>query len=87
MAGAITLLHLLTHTSGLRIDTIFYPFEENPAEPSSLRKAVERFGAEGPKEKEPGWHQSRAGVPGTGDAGVPSVQVLTGLIVMAILAS
>ena len=47
----ITIRQLLSHSSGLRIGPIFYPFEgdENP----SLIGAVAKFGAEGPA-MEPG---------------------------------
>ena len=43
---AITIRQLLSHSSGLRIGPIFYPFEgdENP----TLIGAVAKFGAEGP---------------------------------------
>ncbi len=49
---AITIAHLLSHTSGLRIPVIFYPFETKDGNPS-LRAAVDKFGREGP-EYEPG---------------------------------
>ena len=47
----ITIRQLLSHSSGLRVRPIFYPFE--PDETPTLRGAVARFGAEGP-EVEPG---------------------------------
>ncbi len=47
----ITLFQLLTHTSGFRIQQIFYPFDEKST--PSLRSAVDKFGKEGP-EVEPG---------------------------------
>jgi len=47
----ITIFHLLTHTSGFRIQPIFYPFDEKTT--PSLRLAADRFGKEGP-EVEPG---------------------------------
>jgi CubicO group peptidase (beta-lactamase class C family) len=46
---AITIAQLLSHTSGLRIEPIFFPFK--PGEEISLQAAVAKFGAEGPKEK------------------------------------
>ncbi len=49
----ITIFHLLTHTSGFRIQPIFYPFDEKTEGPPSLRTAVDKFGKEGP-EFEPG---------------------------------
>ena len=49
---AVTVAHLLSHTSGLRIPVIFYPFDLKEGAPS-LRAAVDRFGREGP-EVEPG---------------------------------
>ena len=45
----ITIAQLLSHTSGLRIEPIFFPF--TPGEEVSLQAAVAKFGAEGPKEK------------------------------------
>src|SRR5881296_762304 len=47
----ITIFHLLTHTSGFRIQPILYPFDEKTT--PSLRLAADRFGKEGP-EVEPG---------------------------------
>ena len=47
----ITIQQLLTHASGFRIGSIFYPFDED--ETPTLLGAVARFGAEGP-EVEPG---------------------------------
>jgi CubicO group peptidase (beta-lactamase class C family) len=47
----ITIAHLLSHTSGLRIGPIFYPFDvdrEDGAAPT-LQRAVEKFGLEGPE--------------------------------------
>jgi CubicO group peptidase (beta-lactamase class C family) len=49
----ITLFHLLTHTSGFRIEPIFYPFDEKDPQPPTLRSAVDKFGKTGP-EFEPG---------------------------------
>jgi CubicO group peptidase (beta-lactamase class C family) len=43
----VTIAHLLSHSSGLRINTIFYPFEAKDG-PPSLGAAVAKFGAEGP---------------------------------------
>jgi len=42
----ITIAQLLSHSSGLRIEPIFYPFR--PGEDVSLAAAVAKFGAEGP---------------------------------------
>jgi CubicO group peptidase (beta-lactamase class C family) len=44
----ITIEQLLTHSSGLRIGPILYPFEEG--EERTLQAAVAKFGAEGPRE-------------------------------------
>jgi CubicO group peptidase (beta-lactamase class C family) len=44
----ITIAELLSHTSGLRIGPIFYPFDK--AEPPTLQGAVAKFGEEGPVE-------------------------------------
>ena len=51
----ITIAHLLSHASGLRIEPIFLPFDEEEAngETPTLQGAVARFGAIGP-EFEPG---------------------------------
>ena len=48
----VTIRQLLSHSSGLRIGPIFYPFDE-PTENPTLIGAVARFGAEGPA-AEPG---------------------------------
>jgi CubicO group peptidase (beta-lactamase class C family) len=42
----ITIEQLLTHSSGLRIRPILYPFEDG--EPPTLQNAVAKFGTEGP---------------------------------------
>ena len=42
----VTIEQLLTHSSGLRIQPILFPFAAN--EPPSLQAAVAKFGAEGP---------------------------------------
>lgn len=42
----ITIAQLLSHSSGLRIGPIFYPFA--PGETATLQAAVVKFGAEGP---------------------------------------
>jgi CubicO group peptidase (beta-lactamase class C family) len=61
-ASDITVFHLLTHTSGLRIEPIFYPFDESDGSTPTLRKAVDKFGKEGPKEAPGGaWSYSNAG--------------------------
>ncbi len=44
----ITIAELLSHTSGLRIGPIFYPFDKD--EPPTLQGAVAKFGEEGPVE-------------------------------------
>jgi CubicO group peptidase (beta-lactamase class C family) len=46
----ITLAHLLSHTSGLRIAPIFLPFDEEQkqGETPTLRGAADKFGREGP---------------------------------------
>jgi CubicO group peptidase (beta-lactamase class C family) len=44
----ITIAELLSHTSGLRIGPIFYPFDK--AGPPTLQGAVAKFGEEGPVE-------------------------------------
>jgi len=48
---AISIAHLLSHSSGLRIEPIFYPFDEK--ETPTLQGAVAKFGEEGPR-VEPG---------------------------------
>ena len=45
----ITIAQLLSHSSGLRIEPVFYPFKAR--EEISLQAAVAKFGAAGPKEK------------------------------------
>jgi CubicO group peptidase (beta-lactamase class C family) len=55
----ITIAQLLSHTSGFRIEPIFYPFK--PGEEVSLQAAVAKFGAEGPKEKPGEYSYSNAG--------------------------
>jgi CubicO group peptidase (beta-lactamase class C family) len=44
----VTIAQLLTHSSGLRIRPIFYPFEDG--DERTLQAAVAKFGAEGPAE-------------------------------------
>ena len=46
-AQAITIHHILSGTSGMRVGSIFYPFEKD--EKPSLRSAVDKFGKEGAK--------------------------------------
>lgn len=55
----ITIAQLLSHSSGLRIEPIFYPFK--PGEEVSLQAAVAKFGAEGPKEKPGEYSYNNAG--------------------------
>lgn len=55
----ITIAELLSHTSGLRIAPIFFPFK--PGEEVSLQAAVAKFGAEGPKEKPGEYSYNNAG--------------------------
>ncbi len=47
----ITIAHLLSHSSGLRIGPIFFPFDEEKAksETPTLQDAVAKFGAVGPE--------------------------------------
>ena len=45
-ARAITIAHLASGTSGMRIGPIFYPFDKEETAPT-LRKAVDKFGKEG----------------------------------------
>jgi len=49
----ITIAHLLSHSSGLRIPVIFFPFDPKEENPPTLRAAVDKFGTVGP-EVEPG---------------------------------
>ena len=55
----ITIAQLLSHTSGFRIEPIFYPFKAG--EEISLQSAVAKFGAEGPKEAPGEYSYSNAG--------------------------
>lgn len=55
----ITIAQLLSHTSGLRIEPIFFPFK--PGEEVSLQAAVAKFGAEGPKERPGEYSYNNAG--------------------------
>ena len=55
----MTIAQLLSHTSGLRIQPIFYPFKEG--EEISLQAAVAKFGAEGPKEQPGEYSYNNAG--------------------------
>lgn len=55
----ITIAQLLSHSSGLRIEPIFYPFK--PGEEVSLQAAVAKFGAEGPKEQPGEYSYNNAG--------------------------
>ena len=55
----ITVAQLLSHTSGLRIERIFYPFK--PGEEVSLQAAVAKFGAEGPEKKPGDYSYNNAG--------------------------
>ncbi len=55
----VTIEQLLTHSSGLRIRPIMYPFEDG--ETPTLGKAVARFGAEGPAEPPGEYSYNNAG--------------------------
>ncbi len=55
----ITIAQLLSHSSGLRISEIFYPFKAG--EEISLQAAVAKFGETGPKEKPGEYSYSNAG--------------------------
>lgn len=55
----VTVEQLLTHTSGLRIGPIMYPFEDG--EDPTLLAAVARFGAEGPAEAPGQYSYNNAG--------------------------
>lgn len=55
----VTVEQLLTHTSGLRIGPIMYPFEDD--EEATLRAAVAKFGAEGPAEAPGEYSYNNAG--------------------------
>jgi len=49
----ITIAQLLSHSAGLRIPVIFFPFDAKEDNPPTLRAAVDKFGKVGP-EVEPG---------------------------------
>lgn len=49
----ITIAQLLSHSSGLRMPVIFFPFDAKEDNPPTLRAAVDKFGKAGP-EVEPG---------------------------------
>jgi CubicO group peptidase (beta-lactamase class C family) len=55
----ITIAQLLTHSSGLRIGPIMYPFADG--EEPSLQAAVAKFGAEGPAAKPGAYAYNNAG--------------------------
>jgi CubicO group peptidase (beta-lactamase class C family) len=55
----ITIAQLLSHTSGLRIEPIFYPFAQG--EEASLKSAAAKFGAEGPAAPPGSYSYSNAG--------------------------
>jgi CubicO group peptidase (beta-lactamase class C family) len=55
----ISIAQLLSHTSGLRIERIFYPFK--PGEEVSLQAAVAKFGTEGPEKKPGDYSYNNAG--------------------------
>jgi CubicO group peptidase (beta-lactamase class C family) len=55
----VTIAQLLTHSSGLRIRPIFYPFEEG--DERTLQAAVAKFGAEGPDEPPGEYSYNNAG--------------------------
>jgi CubicO group peptidase (beta-lactamase class C family) len=56
---AITIEQLLSHSSGFRIQPIFFPFQ--PGETPTLQSAVTRFGAEGPAAPPGSFSYSNAG--------------------------
>jgi len=55
----ITIAQLLSHSSGLRIEPVFYPFKRG--DEISLQAAVAKFGAEGPKAPPGAYSYSNAG--------------------------
>jgi len=56
---ALTIAQLLSHTSGLRIETVFYPFVDGEAR--TLQVAVAKFGKEGPAAPPGAFSYSNAG--------------------------
>jgi CubicO group peptidase (beta-lactamase class C family) len=78
---AITIAQLLSHTSGFRIEPIFFPFK--PGEEVSLQAAVAKFGAEGPKEKPGEYSYSNPGFNTLGAV----IEVVSGMPLEAFLKS
>lgn len=77
----ITIAQLLSHSSGLRIQPIFYPFKAG--EDVSLQAAVAKFGAEGPKEKPGEYSYNNAGYNTLGAV----IEVVSGMPLEAFLKS
>ena len=77
----ITIAQLLSHSSGLRIEPIFYPFK--PGEEVSLQAAVAKFGAEGPAEKPGEYSYNNAGYNTLGAI----IEVVSGMSLEAFLVS
>ena len=77
----ITIAQLLSHSSGLRIEPIFFPFR--PGEEISLQAAVAKFGAEGPKEKPGEYSYNNAGYNTLGAV----IEVVSGMPLEAFLKS
>ena len=77
----ITIAQLLSHSSGLRIEPIFYPFK--PGEEVSLQAAVAKFGAEGPKEAPGEYSYNNAGYNTLGAI----IEVVSGMPLEAFLMS
>jgi CubicO group peptidase (beta-lactamase class C family) len=76
---AITIEQLLTHSSGLRIGPIFYPFGEK--DERTLQAAVARFGAEGPAQPPGAYSYNNAGYNTLGAL----IEVVSGLPLEAFL--
>ena len=77
----ITIAQLLSHSSGLRIEPIFYPFAEG--DEVSLQAAVAKFGAEGPAAPPGQYSYSNAGYNTLGAV----IEVLSGMPLEAFLKS
>ncbi|MEX2271544.1 MAG: serine hydrolase domain-containing protein [Vicinamibacterales bacterium] len=77
----ITIAQLLSHSSGLRIEPIFYPFKAE--EEVSLQAAVAKFGAEGPKEGPGTYSYNNAGYNTLGAI----IEVVSGMPLEAFLKS
>jgi CubicO group peptidase (beta-lactamase class C family) len=77
----ITIAQLLSHSSGLRIAPIFYPF--GPGEDVSLMAAVSKFGAEGPAAAPGSYSYNNAGYNTLGAV----IEVVSGMPLEAFLKS